>query len=158
MGCPLQKKLILTRISHLVCVWVSCLGRLTLCDLTDCRPPSSAVHVDSQGKNTGVVAMPSFRGSSQSRDQTCVFCLLHRQVGSLALAPPGNSISQNAKYKIKKKKKKPGKKISVTLRKAEFFKMTPKALSTEKNKLNSYVFKALCYLNDTVRRMKPQVT
>ena len=110
MGCPLQKKLILTRISHLVCVWVSCSGRLTLCDLTDCRPPSSAVHVDSQGKNTGVVAMPSFRGSSQPRDQTCVFCLLHRQVGSLALAPPGNSISQNAKYKIKKKKKKQEKK------------------------------------------------
>jgi len=105
MGCLLQKKLILTRISHLVCVWISCSGRLTLCDLMDCRPSSSAVHVDSQDKNTGVVAMPSFRGSSQPRDQTCVFCLLHWQVGSLPLAPPRNSISQNAKYKIAKKKK-----------------------------------------------------
>ena len=104
MGCLLQKKLILTRISHLVCVWISCSGRLTLCDLMDCRPSSSAVHVDSQDKNTGVVAMPSFRGSSQPRDQTCVFCLLHWQVGSLPLAPPRNSISQNAKYKIAKKK------------------------------------------------------
>ena len=27
---------------------------LTLCDLTDCSPPGSSVHVDSPGKNTGV--------------------------------------------------------------------------------------------------------
>ena len=112
MVCPLQKKLILTRISHLMCMCLCvCVCELvaqkclTLCEPMDCRPPSSSVHVDSQGKNTGVVAMPSFRGSSQPRDQTCVFCLLRWQECSLPLAPPGSSISQNAKYKISKKKK-----------------------------------------------------
>ena len=36
------------------------------------------------------VAIPFSRGSSQPRDQTHVFlCLLHWQVGSSALAPPG---------------------------------------------------------------------
>ena len=35
------------------------------------------------------VAMPFSRGSSWPRDQTHVSCLLHWQVGSLPLAPPG---------------------------------------------------------------------
>ena len=35
------------------------------------------------------VAMSSTRGSSQPRDQTCVLCLLHCQVGSLPGMPPG---------------------------------------------------------------------
>ena len=42
---------------------------LTLCNPTDC---SSSVHGDSQGKNTGVVVMPSSREPSQPRDQTQV--------------------------------------------------------------------------------------
>ena len=33
--------------------------------------------------------MPSSRGSSQFRDQTRVSCLLHWQVDSLPLVPPG---------------------------------------------------------------------
>ena len=44
----------------------------TLCDPMDCSPPSSSVHGDSPGKNTGVGVMPFCRGSSQSRDQTQV--------------------------------------------------------------------------------------
>ena len=35
------------------------------------------------------VTMPSSRGSSQPRDQTHVSCLLHREVSSLSLVPPG---------------------------------------------------------------------
>ena len=47
-------------------------SRLTLCDPMDCSLPGSSVHGDSAGKNTGVVAMPSSRRSSQPRDQTQV--------------------------------------------------------------------------------------
>ena len=44
----------------------------TVCNLMDWSPPGSSVHGDSPGKNTEWVAMPSSRGSSQSRDQTKV--------------------------------------------------------------------------------------
>ena len=52
-----------------------CCGQLclTLCDPMDCSPLGSRVHGDSPGKNTGVVSMPSPRGSSQPRDWTQVF-------------------------------------------------------------------------------------
>ena len=39
------------------------------------------------------VAMPSSRGSSQPRDQTCVSYILHWQAGSLSLAPPGKRMA-----------------------------------------------------------------
>ena len=45
---------------------------LTLCNPVDCSQPGSSIHGDSPGKNTGVVSMPSSRGSSQPRDQTQV--------------------------------------------------------------------------------------
>ena len=44
----------------------------TLCDRTDCGPPGSSVHGDSLGKDTGMVAISSSRGSSQPKDQTHV--------------------------------------------------------------------------------------
>ena len=47
---------------------------MTLCDPMDCSPPSSSIHGDSPGKNTGMVAMPSSKGTSQPRDQIQVFC------------------------------------------------------------------------------------
>ena len=45
---------------------LSCFSQLcpTFCDPMDCSPPGSSVHGDSPGNNTGMVAMPSFRGSS----------------------------------------------------------------------------------------------
>ena len=43
-------------------------------DPIDSRPPSSSVRGNSLGKNTGGVAMPSSRGSSQPRDPTQVSC------------------------------------------------------------------------------------
>ena len=48
----------------------------TLCDPMDCRLPGSSVHGDSPGKNTGVVAMPFSRGSSQPGDRTQVSCIV----------------------------------------------------------------------------------
>ncbi|KAM7234184.1 hypothetical protein CapIbe_014342 [Capra ibex] len=36
-----------------------------LCDLVDCSPPGSSVHVDSPGKNNEVGCQPSSRGPSQ---------------------------------------------------------------------------------------------
>ena len=61
-----------------------------LCDSVDCSPPGSSVHGILQARIVEWVAMPSSRGSSQPRDRTCISQhLLHWQVGSLPLAPPG---------------------------------------------------------------------
>ena len=43
---------------------------LTLCDPLDCSLPGSSVHGILQARILEWVAMPSFRGSSQSRDRT----------------------------------------------------------------------------------------
>ena len=42
------------------------------------------------------VAMPSSKGSSRPRDRTCdsYICFLHRQAGSVPLAPPGKPQSR----------------------------------------------------------------
>ena len=74
----------------------------------DCSPPDPSVYGILQARILGWVAMPSFKGSSRPRDQTCVsyvscigrwilyhqrktiLCFLHWQVGSLPLLPPGN--------------------------------------------------------------------
>ena len=54
----------------------------TLCDLVDCIPPGSSVHGILQARILEWVAMPSSRGSSQPRGQTCVSCFscIGRQV------------------------------------------------------------------------------
>ena len=64
---------------------------LTLCDPMDCIPPGSSVHEILQARTLEWVVMPSSRGSSQPRDQTCVsdVSCTGRQVGSLPLVPPG---------------------------------------------------------------------
>ena len=43
-----------------------------LCDPMDCSPPGSSVHGVLQASTLEWVAVPLFRGSSQSRDQTWV--------------------------------------------------------------------------------------
>ena len=64
---------------NLVCdtVWcaVSVLSYLWLF-VTPWTPPGSSIHGDSPSKNTGVVAMPSCRGSSQSKDRIQVSCIV----------------------------------------------------------------------------------
>ena len=58
--------------------------------LWDYSLPDSSVHGIFQARIVEWVAMPSSRGSSQPRDRTCISQhLLHWQVGSLPLAPPG---------------------------------------------------------------------
>ena len=76
-------------------VWSGCTcakslqSRPTLCDPRDCSPPGPSVHGILQARILKWVATPSSRGSSQPRDGTCLFCLLHWQGGSLPLATPG---------------------------------------------------------------------
>ena len=66
---------------------------LQLCPtLCSSSPLGSSVHGIFQARILEWVAMPSFRGSSQPRDWTCILCLLHWQVGSLPLAPPGKPL------------------------------------------------------------------
>ena len=61
----------------------------TLCNPMDCSLPGSSIHGILQARILEWVVMPSSRGSSQPRDQTCVSCLLHWQAGYLPLVPPG---------------------------------------------------------------------
>ena len=53
-----------------VCVCVSLQLCLTLCNPMDCSLPGSSVHEILQARIVEWVAMPSSRGSSQSRDPT----------------------------------------------------------------------------------------
>ena len=55
----------------------------------DCSPLGSSVHGILQVRILEWVVMPSSRRSSQPRDQTCLFHLLHWQVCPSPLAPPG---------------------------------------------------------------------
>ena len=51
---------------------------LTLCDPVDCSLPGSPVHRIFQARILEWGAMPSSRGSSRCRDQTCVSCIAGR--------------------------------------------------------------------------------
>ena len=48
---------------------------LTLCNTMACSPPGSSDHGIHQARILEWVAMPSSRGSSRPRDQTCVSCI-----------------------------------------------------------------------------------
>ena len=47
---------------------------LTFCDLMNCIPPGSSIHGISQVRISGWVAISFSRGSSWSRDRTCLSC------------------------------------------------------------------------------------
>ena len=69
---------------------LSCFTCVWLCvTLWTCSLPGSSVYGILQSRILEWVAMPFSRGSSQPRDWTWVSRLLHWQVGSLLLAPPG---------------------------------------------------------------------
>ena len=78
---------------HCACLHACMLSRFSHVRL--CATPRTVAHQASlsmgilQERLLEWVAIPSSRGSSQPRDQICVLCLLHWQVGSLPLAPPG---------------------------------------------------------------------
>ena len=62
---------------------------LTVCDPMDCSLPSSSVHGDSPGKNTGVGCHLLLQGTFQTQGLNLhLLCLLHWQVGSLPFMPP----------------------------------------------------------------------
>ena len=66
----------------------------TLCDPMDYSLPGSSVHGILQARILEWVTMPSSKGSSQPRDITQgsnshLLCLLHWQMCSLPLVPPG---------------------------------------------------------------------
>ena len=63
---------------------------LTVCNPMNCSPPGSSGHGILLARILEWVAMPSFRGSFQPRDWTCVsYSYLHWYVSSLPLAPTG---------------------------------------------------------------------
>ena len=55
-----------------VCVSLVTQLGLTICDLMDCSPPGSSVHLILQVRTLEWVAISSSRGSSQPKDQTWV--------------------------------------------------------------------------------------
>ena len=60
----------------------------TLCDPTDCNPPGLCPW-DSPGANTGMGCHAHLQGIFLIQgSNSCIFCLLHWQVGSLPLVPP----------------------------------------------------------------------
>ena len=65
----------------------------TLCDPMGCRPPGSSVHGDSSSKNTGAGCYALLQGIFMTQGRNLhLLCLLHWQVGSLPLAPPGKPL------------------------------------------------------------------
>ena len=57
-----------------VVVWLQSHVRL-FCDPMDCSPPGSSVHGILQARILEWVTISFFRGSSQPRDGTCIFCI-----------------------------------------------------------------------------------
>ena len=72
---------------------------LTLYNRMDHGPPGSSVHGDSPGKNTRVGCYALLQGIFPTQGwKLWPFGLLHRQAGSLPLAPPGKPVSRWEKY------------------------------------------------------------
>ena len=65
---------------------------LTLCDPMECSPLGSSVDGILQAKILEQVVMPSFRGSSQSRDRTRISCVSCIAGGFFSAEPLGKSI------------------------------------------------------------------
>ena len=66
---------------------------LTLCDPMDCSPPGSSVHGDSPGKDTRLSCHALLQGIFPIQGSNLYLLhLLHWQVGSLPLAPPGKPL------------------------------------------------------------------
>ena len=64
-------------------------------DAMDCSPSGSYVHGISQARILEWVAIPSSRGSSWPRDQTCISCLLRWQADSLPLNHQESPVESN---------------------------------------------------------------
>ena len=77
-----------------MCVCAESLQSYTaLCDPMDRSPPGSSVHGDSLGKNTGVGCHALLQRILPTQGSNpYLSCILHRQAGSLPLAPPGKPL------------------------------------------------------------------
>ena len=62
----------------------------TLCDPIDCSPPGSSVHGVLQARILEWVAVPSSKGSSRPRGQTCISCDSCIEAHSLLLSHQGS--------------------------------------------------------------------
>ena len=71
---PLSTVCVCVRVCVCACVW-SC---PTLCNSMHCSPPGSSVHGSFPAIIVKLVARPSSRGSSQTRDQTHISCIIGR--------------------------------------------------------------------------------
>ena len=69
-----------------------------LCDPMDRSLPGSSVHGILQARILGWVAMPSSRGSSQPRDQTCVSCISFTAGRFFTAEPSGKPNEASIKY------------------------------------------------------------
>ena len=65
---------------------------LTLCNPMDCSPPGSSVHGILQARILESTAMPSPWDFPNQGSSPCLLHILHWQVSSLPLAPPGEPI------------------------------------------------------------------
>ena len=65
----------------------------TPCDSMDCSPPGSSVHGILQAGILEWVAMPPSRDLPDPRIELVILCLLHWQLGSLPLTPPGSPLT-----------------------------------------------------------------
>ena len=74
-------------IRSLCAPWCTCAKLLQSCVTVTCSLPGSSVHGILQARILAWIAMPSSRGSSPARD-----CLLHWQLSSLPLGPPGKPV------------------------------------------------------------------
>ena len=75
------------------CVSLASQSCLTLCDPMQCSPPGPSVPGDSPGKNIGMGCHALLQGVFPTEGLNLhLLCLLHWQVGSLPLAPPGKTL------------------------------------------------------------------
>ena len=73
----------------------------TLCGPMNCSPPGSSVHGILHSKNTKAGSRALLQGIFQTQGSNpLLLCLLHRQPGSLPLAPPGKPKADTALVQI----------------------------------------------------------
>ena len=75
---PLSTVCVCVRVCVCACVCVCVRSCPTLCNSMHCSPPGSSVHGSFPAIIVKLVARPSSRGSSQTRDQTHISCIIGR--------------------------------------------------------------------------------
>ena len=85
----LEQGSVISDVSEQVCACLlSCFSCVQICDPMHCSRPGSSVHGILQARILEWVAMPSSRGSSGARDQTCISCIAGRFFTAKPLGKP----------------------------------------------------------------------